>query len=135
VSQTAGRSGASFISPVVQREQIHGWAQAHGRVIGEIFEELDESGARPDRPMLLRAIERIEAGRSEGLVVAKLDRFGRSLRHGLAAIERIQAAKGTVVSVQDGLDLNTDTGKLVFHILLSMGEWELERNEVCGIGA
>jgi site-specific DNA recombinase len=127
VSQTGGRFGHSFISPIVQREQIQAWAATHGRAIGEIFEELDESGGRGDRPLLLRAIERIESGRSEGLVVAKLDRFGRSVRHGIAAIERIRAAKGTVVSVQDGLDLSTDTGKLVFHILLSMGEWELER--------
>jgi DNA invertase Pin-like site-specific DNA recombinase len=127
VSQVAGRSGESFISPAVQREQIEAWAAAHGEVIGEMFEELDESGARADRPMLLCALKRIEAGVSSGLVVAKLDRFGRSVRDGIATIERIQAAKGTVISVQDGLDLGTETGKLVFHILLSMGEWELDR--------
>jgi DNA invertase Pin-like site-specific DNA recombinase len=127
VSQTAGRSGERFISPVVQREQIQSWAAAHGRAVGEIFEELDASGARGDRPMLLNAIERIEAGISQGLIVARLDRFGRSVRHGIAAIERIRAANGTVVCVQDGLDLSTDSGTLVFHILLSMGQWELER--------
>jgi hypothetical protein len=77
--------------------------------------------------MLLQALDRIEAGVSSGLVVAKLDRFGRSVRDGISTIERIRAAKGTVISVQDGLDLGTETGKLVFHILLSMGEWELDR--------
>jgi DNA invertase Pin-like site-specific DNA recombinase len=73
VSQVAGRSGASFISPSVQREQIRAWAAAHQQAIGEIFEELDESGGRRDRPMLLRAIKRIEDGQSNGLIVAKLD--------------------------------------------------------------
>jgi DNA invertase Pin-like site-specific DNA recombinase len=95
VSQVSGRSGARFISPIVQREQIEGWAKLHGAVVGEVFEELDESGARADRPLLMRAIERVEANESDGIVVAKLDRFGRSLVDSLAGIERIRKAGGT----------------------------------------
>lgn len=127
VSQVAGRRGASFISPSVQREQIEGWAKLHGATIAEIFEELDESGARSDRPMLMHALQRVESGQSQGIVVAKLDRFGRSLVDGLANIERIRAAGGTFVSVQDGLDLGTPTGKLILRIMFSMAEWELDR--------
>lgn len=127
VSQVAGRKGASFISPSVQREQIEGWAKLHGALVGEVFEELDESGARSDRPMLLEALQRVESGDSQGIVVAKLDRFGRSLIDGLANIERIRAAGGTFVSVQDGLDLGTPTGKLILRIMFSMAEWELDR--------
>ncbi len=96
-------------------------------MIDEVFEELDESGARRDRPLLGRALERVESGESGGIVVAKLDRFGRSLVDSLAAIERITAAGGTFVSVRDGLDLTTDTGRLVLRIMLSMAEWELDR--------
>jgi DNA invertase Pin-like site-specific DNA recombinase len=76
------------------------------------FEELDQSGARDDRPKLATAIARVEAGQSGGLVVSELDRFGRSLVDGLAAIERIQAAGGTFVSVNNGFDLSTDNGRL-----------------------
>ena len=127
VSQVAGRSGDSFISPDVQREQIERWAAANGVIVGEVFEELDESGARGDRPLLLGAIRRIEAGQSEGIIVARLDRFGRSLLDGLAAIERIVNANGSFVSAQDGLDLRTDTGRLILRVMLSMAEWELDR--------
>ena len=73
--------------------------------------------------MLLEAIERVETGASDGIVVAKLDRFGRSLLDSLAAIERIRTAGGTFVSVQDGFDVSTDTGKLVLRFMLSMAEW------------
>ena len=52
VSQVKGRHGESFISPVLQREQIVGWAKLKGAVVASVFEELDESGARSDRPML-----------------------------------------------------------------------------------
>ena len=92
VSQLRGREGESFISPVVQGEQIRAWATMRGARVGRVFEELDVSGARADRPLLEEALARIESGASDGLVVAKLDRFGRSLIHSLAAVERIQAA-------------------------------------------
>jgi hypothetical protein len=44
----------------VQADQIRAWAVLHGARVGEIFEELNESGARSDRPLLVRAIERVE---------------------------------------------------------------------------
>src|SRR4051812_28274646 len=102
VSQVRGRVGPSFISPRVQRDQIQGWIRANGAGLGRLYEELDESGGRDDRPMLLEAIHRIETSQSDGLVVAKLDRFGRSLVSSLRAIERIQRAGGIFVSVADG---------------------------------
>jgi DNA invertase Pin-like site-specific DNA recombinase len=127
VSQVGDRRGDSFISPVVQQDQIEGWVAGSGATVGEVFTELDESGARKDRPLLAEAIGRVEAGESGGVVVAKLDRFGRSVIDGLSAIARIQKAGGTFVSVQDGFDITTPTDKLVLQILFSIGEWELER--------
>ncbi len=127
VSQVAGRGGERFISPSVQREEIEAWTSSNGALIGEVFEELDESGGRADRPLLVQAIERVEGGESDGVIVAKLDRFGRSLLDGLSAIARIEAVGGTFISVQDGFDLGTSTGKLVLRIMFSIGEWELER--------
>ena len=127
VSQVAGRAGERFISPSLQREQIERWVAARGHTLARVFEELDESGARGDRPLLEQAVARVERGSTDGIVVARIDRFGRSLSHGLAAIERINAAGGLFVSVEDGLDLSTDTGRLGLRIMLSMGQWQLER--------
>ncbi len=127
VSQVGGRRGDRFISPSVQRGEIEAWTNSHKAILGEVFEELDESGARADRPLLLEAIERVESGESNGVIVAKLDRFGRSVVEGLRSIARIEGAGGTFVSVQDGFDLSTPTGKLVMRILFCVGEWEYER--------
>jgi DNA invertase Pin-like site-specific DNA recombinase len=127
VSQVRGRSGERFISPVIQRNRIEGWARLHGAQVGRMFEEPDESGARPDRPLLEQAIRRVETGVSHSVVVAKLDRFGRSLMHGLTALDRVQRAGGIFVSVDDGFDLRTDTGRLIMRIMLAMGEWQLDR--------
>jgi DNA invertase Pin-like site-specific DNA recombinase len=128
VSRVGGRKGDRFISPKVQREQIATWASNHSAILGEVFEEMDKSGADIDRPLLQRALERIETGRSEGLIVYKLNRFARSLIDGLSLIARIQEAGGTFISVEDGLDLKTPTGKLSLRILFSVAEWEYEQS-------
>jgi DNA invertase Pin-like site-specific DNA recombinase len=127
VSQVRGRGGDSFISPTVQRERIAAWAAAHGHRIGKVFEELDVSGGTVDRPKLNEVMRRIEAGETGGVVVFKLDRFGRTLIDSLALIERIKVADATFASVSDGFDLSTDTGRLVLRIMLSLAEFELER--------
>jgi DNA invertase Pin-like site-specific DNA recombinase len=111
----------------VQREEIEAWTRSHDAELGQVFEELDESGARANRPLLRRALARVESGESEGIVVAKFDRFARSVVDGLRSIARIESAGGTFVSVQDGVDLSTPTGKLVARTLFSIGEWELDR--------
>ena len=50
VSQVKGRSGDSFISPVSQEERIRAWAALHDYEVGEIHVELDQSGAKANRP-------------------------------------------------------------------------------------
>lgn len=127
VSQTRGRVGDSFQSPTAQADRINAWATAFGHHIEILHTELDESGARRDRPKLAEAIRRVEAGESDGIIVARLDRFGRSLLDGLTLINRIREAGGTFVSVADGFDLSTDTGRLVLRIMLSLAEFELDR--------
>jgi site-specific DNA recombinase len=127
VSQMGGRSGESFLSPTLQREQIEGWAKRHGALIDVVFEELDVSGARRDRQKLLAAIERVERGESDDLVVAYASRFGRSQLDGLLAIDRIVRAGGVFVSASEGLDYSTDMGRHMLRTMLSWAEWELDR--------
>ena len=127
VSKVGARRGERFISPTVQRELIESWATMHGAHVLDVFEEFDESGGRADRPLLRKALRRVEIGISQGIVVSKVNRFGRSLVDGIAAIEQVKAAGGRFVSVQDGLDTSTDSGRLVLHILLSLAEWDSDR--------
>ncbi|HYI36259.1 MAG TPA: recombinase family protein [Thermoleophilaceae bacterium] len=127
VSQVNGREGESFISPNIQRDQIEGYARLHGHEVGRVFVELDQSGGRADRPLLLEALGRQATGEAQVLCVAKLDRFGRSLLDGLQAIEQVTEAGGRFVSVADDLDFASSTGRLVLRMMLSLAEWELDR--------
>ncbi|WP_241004527.1 recombinase family protein [Conexibacter sp. SYSU D00693] len=127
VSDVRGRGGPSFLSPTLQRDRIEAWCTLFGARLVRVVEEMDQSGARPDRPELLGAIERVESGRSDGIVVARLDRFGRSLTDALAHLDRIQRAGGTFVSVGDQFDLSTDHGRLMLRMMLSFAEYERDR--------
>jgi site-specific DNA recombinase len=127
VSKVAGRSGASFISPEVQREQIERWARAHGHTLYWHEPELDVSGGTMSRPVFDRIRERIRSGQSDGVIVAKLDRFARTLVGALSTLEEFERHGAVLVSVAENLDLSTPMGKAFLRILLVFAELERDR--------
>jgi site-specific DNA recombinase len=127
VSRVAGRKGDGFISPKVQRERIEAVAAAGGHTIVEIVEDLDQSGAKADRPGFQKILSNIEAGRSDGIVVAKLDRFSRSVSDAAHALKRIDEAGGAFLSAEDSLDTSTPMGRFALHMMLAIAELEWER--------
>jgi DNA invertase Pin-like site-specific DNA recombinase len=123
VSRVAGREGASFISPAVQRERI----ASSGHEVVEWIEDLDQPGSRRDRPGLMRAMELVRSGKAEGICVAKLDRFGRSIVHQGQLVAELREAGGALLTVAEGIDTRGHTGNLVANILGAIAEWELDR--------
>lgn len=108
ISVTAGRKGDSFHSPTIQRDRIRTACKSEGFDLIEIHEELDVSGGRPliERPGLLAAVEAIEAGEAEVVVAAYMDRLTRSMKVREEVIERVEAAGGTVLAVDMGVQSN-----------------------------
>jgi site-specific DNA recombinase len=127
VSKVAGRSGSSFISPEVQREQIERWAQAHGHMLSWHEPELDVSGGSMSRPVFDRIVQRIGSGQSDGVIVAKLDRFARTLVGALSTLEEFERHGAVLISVAENLDLSTPMGKAFLRILLVFAELERDR--------
>jgi site-specific DNA recombinase len=127
ISRTGGRSGESFISPTVQREQIAAYATARGYTIAKWHEDPDVSGGTLDRPGLARALERARDGETGGIIAARLDRLSRSLTGLAQLVERSSSEGWTLVAVDHGLDLGTPGGQLVANILGSVAQWELEQ--------
>jgi DNA invertase Pin-like site-specific DNA recombinase len=60
------------------------------------------------------------------IAVWKLDRFGRSLRHLVDALAELNAVGCAFVSLRDNLDLTTPAGRMTFHIVAAMAEFERE---------
>lgn len=104
VSRVGGREGDSFISPELQRESIERVCQREGLKVVKWFEELDVSGGDAKRPKWNEAIQRVEQGKSKGIVCWNLSRFSRSLKDALGAIDRIEEAGGKLYSEEGQLD-------------------------------
>ena len=80
------------------------------------------SGANAARPGLEKALGMLREG--DTLVVWKLDRLGRSLKHLIESVQTLDGRGIGFKSLQDSIDTTTPGGKLLFHILGSLAEFE-----------
>ena len=62
----------------------------------------------------------------DSLVVWKLDRLARSLRHLIDTVNKLQSRGVEFVSLQESVDTTTSGGKLVFHVFGALAEFERE---------
>lgn len=88
----------------------------------KIFQDHGISGAVVEREGLSQAISACSTG--DTLVVWKLDRLGRSLGFLCGLIERFGKQGAGFQSLTDGIDTTTSGGKLVFHIMGALAEFE-----------
>src|SRR5918912_1536126 len=72
------------------------------------------SGAKADRPVLAEALAYLRAG--DTLVVWRLDRLGRSLRHLIEVVTALRDRGVGFRSLTEQVDTTTPGGKLVFHV-------------------
>ena len=127
VSDTRGREGSSFISPKDQLEKIEGYARLKGHEVVEVHKEFDQSGTRDDRPLFQLALKRVDNKDTDGIIVAKLDRFARSVLGAKKALERIQKAGGQLIAVDNNFDTTTSWGKFGTTMMLAIAELEADR--------
>ncbi len=82
------------------------------------------SGAKSSRPGMDKALSYIRPG--DVLVVWKLDRLGRSLKHLIETVAYLDNKGIGFKSLQDNIDTTTSGGKLMFHIFGALAEFERE---------
>ena len=80
------------------------------------------SGAHADRPGLTEALAYARSG--DTLVVWKLDRLGRSLRHLIETIRLLHERGVGFRSLTEQIDTTTSGGKLIFHVFGALAEFE-----------
>ncbi len=80
------------------------------------------SGSKEERPGLRDVFRFLREG--DTLIVWKLDRLGRSIRHLIETMQEIHKRNASFVCLQENIDTTTTMGKLIFHIFGALAEFE-----------
>ena len=87
----------------------------------KIFQET-VSGAKTERVELDKLLDQVRAG--DVIVVWKLDRLGRSLKHLIGLVSALMEKSVGLKSLNDPVDTTSSHGRLVFNIFASLAEFE-----------
>src|SRR5437764_11468014 len=110
--------------PEMQLSELREYAGRRGWQIVEEFTDHGVSGCKESRPALNRLMADACRRRFDAILVWKIDRFGRSLKHLVNALAELAALGVAFISLRDNLDLSTPSGRLMFQIIGAMAEFE-----------
>ena len=109
----------------MQLSDLRAYATARGWAIKE-YVDIGESGSKETRPSLDRMMDDARKRKIDIILVWRLDRFGRSLKHLILHLDEIKTIGVGFVSFKESLDFTTPTGRLMFHLLGAFSEFEKE---------
>jgi len=112
--------------PELQLVPLREYCQRRGFIITGEYVDNGISGTTERRPQLDRLLDAARKRQVDMIIVWKLDRFGRSLKQLVNTLEELSSLGIGFISYQDNLDLTTSQGRLMFHIIGSMAEFERE---------
>lgn len=110
-------------NPEMQLRELREFAGHRGWEIVDLYTDR-ASGSKDSRPELNRMMADAHQCRFDAVLVWKIDRFGRSLKHLVNAIADLSAYNVAFVSLRDNIDLSTPAGRLMFQIIGAMAEFE-----------
>ncbi len=111
--------------PEMQMKPLREYRLARGwELEGEYVDYI--TGVKDRRPKLDLLMDAARKRQIDVVLVWKLDRFGRSLKHLIASVDELNSLGVGFVSYQENIDLTTPVGKLMFHIIGAMAEFERE---------
>lgn len=90
----------------------------------ELYQDEAESGASEDRPALKRLLTDVIEGKVEFVLVTKLDRLFRSLKHLIETLAFFKQHNTTFMALDDNIDLTTPQGVLMMQLLGAFAEFE-----------
>ncbi len=105
------------LAPLREHVRARGWDSAE-------YIDRGESGAKDRRPALDRLMDDARNGRLDGVLVWKLDRLGRSLKHLLTMFEEFRAVGVKFVSYTENLDFATPAGRAMASLIGVFAEFE-----------
>jgi len=113
-------------NPETQLVALRDYVQNRGwELMGEYVDH-GVSGSKDSRPQLDRLMKDAKARKLDAVIVARFDRFARSTRHLVIALEEFSSLGVDFISLNESIDTSSAMGKMVFTVLGAVAE--LERN-------
>src|SRR5215469_14007070 len=110
--------------PEMQLSELREYAGRRGWTISDEYVDQGVSGSKESRPELNRLTADAHRRAFDAVLVWKIDRYGRSLKHLVDSLADLAAYGVAFVSFRDNLDLSTPSGRLMFQIIGAMAEFE-----------
>jgi DNA invertase Pin-like site-specific DNA recombinase len=110
--------------PEIQINELRRFCEARGWQITQEITDHGFSGSTDNRPGLKKLMALAKSREVDAIVVVKLDRLFRSLKHLVTTLEEFQSLGITFVATKDQVDYSTPAGRLFVQILGSLAEFE-----------
>jgi len=117
-TSTSDQDGQAQIHALRRAADARGWISARELI------DIGHSGAKASRPALDELRRATKSGEVRAVMVAGLDRLGRSLRDLLVLLDELAAAGCAVISLRESIDLTTPSGRLLVQLIGAMAEFE-----------
>jgi len=113
-------------NPAVQTGELQRYCAARGwEVTHELVDHGYGGGTAPDqRPALKKLLALVRAREVDCVVVVKLDRLFRSLKHLVTTLDEFESLGVVFVAVKDQIDYSSPAGRLLVQVLGSLAEFE-----------
>ena len=108
-----------------QEPDIKRWIASQDAVETTTFRD-KATGKNMDRPGFERLMDAVRSGKVDTVVCWRLDRLGRTAKGLTELFEELTARKVNLISLRDGLDLKTPSGRLMANVLASVAQFETE---------
>jgi len=110
-------------STKAQEAELNRYASVRGWAIQQTYVD-KMSGAKDHRPALQQLMADCRRRKVDVVVVWKFDRFARSLRHLVTALEEFRRLGVNFISATEGVDTTVPSGELVFQIFGAIAQFE-----------
>ena len=112
--------------PGMQVDELRRVCSQRGWEIAGEYVDAGYSGSKDRRPELDRLMQDVHRGMVGIVLVWRFDRFARSVRHLVTALEDFRSRSVDFISVMDGIDTCTPAGRFTFHVVAAVAELERE---------
>ena len=111
-------------NPDIQVKELQRYCTARGWIIEHEIVDHGYSGGTDDRPGLKQLLKLVSTRQVDAVVVVKLDRLFRSLKHLVTTLDQWQSTGVMFCATADAVDYTTPSGRLFAQILGCLGEFE-----------